>query len=644
MRVQAFDYSIDLLQAILWQYNDAVKLQSLLEQKQTWYDEQYSEFWEAWYRDVFDLRTANDFGLSVWAILLNIPLTITSGQEPSSNIWGFGPYPTFTRASSGSYFNNAGLLVTAGNDVPRYAYDPTTLQYAGLVYEAAATNITTYSQTLNNAAWPGSQMFAVTADQTAAPDGTTTAELLVPNGTMTNHYIDNTAGGAGLADGAIVSVGVFVKKKDFGRAMLGYVVKNGSGPTLEFRFADERITVSAQGTGNTGVTFSVVKLPNDWYLLKMENINVQTGATTPRPRIFLSDDVGVGYALWGKLAATGARDVIASPVSGWTGDSLVEDGTTASHGAQLSFNWRTGKPQVATVYFKELAVGAKRYIGLTIATGAIFPGANHGCTIDAATGAITFTSGAYGSYSVTDAGGGWWKLTATFTPQSSGTATIQIRLHNASNTITSSYLGDGVSGMYVAAPYLSALTYVPSEPSYTNSGAGSVVGNNVKGTYAWGAMSQVGAALTSYIPTEAAAASRAADLLTANPTGFRKNFNRGNFAPSSSGIKLTTAQKRLVLQLRYFQLVTRGAIPEINRFLNYVFADLGKVYVLDGLDMTINYVFTFLPPSQLRFVLESFDVLPRPAAVGVNYVVTVRETFGFGPFHTNFNRGNFGSN
>lgn len=125
---------------------------------------------------------------------------------------------------------------------------------------------------------------------------------------------------------------------------------------------------------------------------------------------------------------------------------------------------------------------------------------------------------------------------------------------------------------------------------------------------------------------------------------FRKNFNRGNFAPSTSGIRLTTEQKRLVLQLRYFQLVTRGAIPEINKFLAYVFAPFGKVYALDGLDMTMNYVFTFTPPSQLRFVLETFDVLPRPAGVEVNYVTSIRDTFGFGPFRLNFNRGTFGSN
>lgn len=125
---------------------------------------------------------------------------------------------------------------------------------------------------------------------------------------------------------------------------------------------------------------------------------------------------------------------------------------------------------------------------------------------------------------------------------------------------------------------------------------------------------------------------------------FRRNFNRGNFAPSSTGIRLTTEQKRLVLQLRYFQLVTRGAVPEVNKFLAYVFKDMGRVYMLDGLDMTITYVFQFAPPPILLYVLENYDVLPRPAGVGVNYVVAVRDSFGFGAFHRNFNRGTFGSN
>lgn len=122
---------------------------------------------------------------------------------------------------------------------------------------------------------------------------------------------------------------------------------------------------------------------------------------------------------------------------------------------------------------------------------------------------------------------------------------------------------------------------------------------------------------------------------------FRLNYTRGNYAPSSSGIRLTTEQRRIVLRLRYFQLVSRGAAPEINQFMDYVFGDLGNVYVLDGLDMTMTYVFTFSPSKNLFFVLKNFDVLPRPAGVGINFVVTTRLVFGFGPFRSNFNRGNF---
>lgn len=124
--------------------------------------------------------------------------------------------------------------------------------------------------------------------------------------------------------------------------------------------------------------------------------------------------------------------------------------------------------------------------------------------------------------------------------------------------------------------------------------------------------------------------------------GFRKNFDNGGFVPLGDNVvKLSTEQARLVLRLRYFQLTTRGAVPEINRFLRDLFADYGAVYVLDGLDMTLTYVFTFAPNAEIRFVLQNFDLLPRPAGVGVGYVITTRENFGFDQYRKNFDNGNF---
>jgi hypothetical protein len=123
---------------------------------------------------------------------------------------------------------------------------------------------------------------------------------------------------------------------------------------------------------------------------------------------------------------------------------------------------------------------------------------------------------------------------------------------------------------------------------------------------------------------------------------FNENFEHGGFGRDDAGVlNLTTEQKRLVLRLRYFQLTTRGSIPEINRILAILFGDLGVAYALDGLDMSLVYVFTFVPPSNVFFVLRNFDLLPRPAGVAVSYVIDPGNGFGFDPYYDNFENGNF---
>lgn len=89
--IQQFDFSVDLLRAVLWQYQDATGLQSVLQAKSAWYDENQRGFWTNWTRDVFDLTTANDFGCAVWGVILGLPLSIGrpgTGDRPN---WGFGP-------------------------------------------------------------------------------------------------------------------------------------------------------------------------------------------------------------------------------------------------------------------------------------------------------------------------------------------------------------------------------------------------------------------------------------------------------------------------------------------------------------------------------------------------------------------------
>jgi hypothetical protein len=126
---------------------------------------------------------------------------------------------------------------------------------------------------------------------------------------------------------------------------------------------------------------------------------------------------------------------------------------------------------------------------------------------------------------------------------------------------------------------------------------------------------------------------------------FNKNFNHGNFgSKSSTVVGLTLEQKRILLRLRYFKLISRCTVPEINRGMKSILGDQGTVYVLDANNMQfVTYVFGFQPNSTLQFVLQNFDVLPRPAAVGVRYVVNGNTHWGFGSLRKNFNHGNFGA-
>lgn len=62
---------IDLKQCLLWQYQNSAKLKSLILSKEAWYSANQAQFWQDWYDNIFNIDTANDFGLSVWGEILD---------------------------------------------------------------------------------------------------------------------------------------------------------------------------------------------------------------------------------------------------------------------------------------------------------------------------------------------------------------------------------------------------------------------------------------------------------------------------------------------------------------------------------------------------------------------------------------------
>ncbi len=99
MNIQLFDFSVNVLKVIPWMSDQSPNLRSLLERYQLWYTEEHTAFWENWERDVFNLNTANDFGLNVWSIILNLPLYVSVPAPPKD-------YPAFGFADFGTNFDN----------------------------------------------------------------------------------------------------------------------------------------------------------------------------------------------------------------------------------------------------------------------------------------------------------------------------------------------------------------------------------------------------------------------------------------------------------------------------------------------------------------------------------------------------------
>jgi hypothetical protein len=123
---------------------------------------------------------------------------------------------------------------------------------------------------------------------------------------------------------------------------------------------------------------------------------------------------------------------------------------------------------------------------------------------------------------------------------------------------------------------------------------------------------------------------------------FRKNFNNGNFTRADSTIFLTREEKRLVLRLRYYQLISNGVTTVDNEFLKEVFKNFGTVYLLDSIGgMELVCVFKYRPSPQLMLILKKYDLIPRPSGVRLRFFFATRKTFGFGPYRRNFNNGSF---
>lgn len=113
--------------------------------------------------------------------------------------------------------------------------------------------------------------------------------------------------------------------------------------------------------------------------------------------------------------------------------------------------------------------------------------------------------------------------------------------------------------------------------------------------------------------------------------------------------RLEDAQYRVILKAKALQLTRQPTISVINKSINDIFGVLDIVcYILDTQDMSfVTYIFVNLLPDWLRNIFEKYDILPRPAGVGVAISEAERRYIGFfgqnsnGTNISNFTKVNF---
>jgi hypothetical protein len=198
------------------------------------------------------------------------PTVLPSLNLDFANSKKLDPRVTFTRASVGTFVNENGLIATAASGAARFDHDPVTGKCLGLLVEEARTNLLTYSEQFDNAAWIKSST-TITANAATAPDGTLTADRLLETAATITFYTYLTS--PALTAGTYTA-SVYAKGDGSGRLL--NLTLNQSGT---YRQAYFNLTTGVASNVDAALTASIQTLPNGWFRCSVTGTS--SGNTTP---------------------------------------------------------------------------------------------------------------------------------------------------------------------------------------------------------------------------------------------------------------------------------------------------------------------------------------------------------------------------
>lgn len=441
---------------------------------------------------------------------------------------------TFTRASTATYFDYAGVMRTAAVDEYRYDYDSANLTAPpSLLLEDSPTNLVLYSESLDNQTyWGQASITDVTPNATTAPNGTVTADKLICNALtpgiryiVQNITVDATK---------LYSESIFIKA---GEVSFAYLQMVNSASPLNYLYAYINLTTGAFIFGNNNTAHDascyVEDYGNGWWRVTLSGYPSTTVGSVIIFRIYQAAGMGVanitntaigdGFYIWGAQFETGAASTAYLPTtssavtrvptnyalyseafdnaSGWTptasititpntnsapngtttGDAMAINTTAlTSHTLYTILPINSNTASTFSIYVKIGTISLLRIIKVESGVSANYNRADFNLSTLAVTttniGAAILTTG-----TAKLCANGWIRLTVS-------------GISNPASTVAATQI---------------VITTIPSIGA-----SGSYVGATTDVLSLWGAQFEAGFIATSYIPTTTAAVSRAADVST----------------------------------------------------------------------------------------------------------------------------------
>lgn len=239
---------------------------------------------------------------------------------------------TYTSPSTKYVRNSAGLLVSGTTLRTNHDKDGNPL---GILVEPAATNYA-----INSEVFTAGAKVTVNSNATTAPDGTTTADEIVEDGTSGEHYANDASKSATSGDKLVWSV--FVKVTANPRHLYLRIAGAG-GANVVFDASTGALVSNPVPYDDYGVEF----YSNDWLRIWGAFTCGSTGTVIARTQLYKSGsgasyagDSTSGFYLWGRQLEVGTTPTSYIKTTGSSATRLVDDITLAK--ADFPYNSGTG--------------------------------------------------------------------------------------------------------------------------------------------------------------------------------------------------------------------------------------------------------------------------------------------------------------